>query len=131
MQILVGSIKQINYNSSLQESKGYDMPDAIFVFHGLFPDVMQADRKQIAQVLFDIDLQDHLYSHYLADIEQIAADEFEVRCQLPINCPGFAQAALDFYQYAIGPQKNTISHSGPKVLASQLIMLFAHNGQLT
>ena len=90
------------------------MPDAIFVFHGLFPDVMQADHKQIAQVLFDIDFQDHLYSHYLADIEQIAVDEFEVRCQLPINCPGFAQAALDFYQYAIGPQKNTISHSGPK-----------------
>ena len=90
------------------------MPEAVFVFHGLFPDVMQANHKQIAQVLFDIDFKGQLYSHYLADIEQVEPNEFEVRCQLPLHCPGFAQAALDYYQYAIGPQKNTISHSGPK-----------------
>jgi len=90
------------------------LSDAIFVFHGLFPDVVQSNHQSIAQILFDIEFEDHLHSHYLADIEQIKPDEFEVRCQLPIDCPGFPQAALDYYQYANGPQKNTISHSGPK-----------------
>ncbi len=90
------------------------MADAIFIFHGLFPDVVDNNHRSIAKILFDIDFDNHLHSHCLADIEQIAPNEFEIRGQLPIDCPGFAQAALDYYRYAIGPQKNTISHSGPK-----------------
>ena len=81
------------------------MADAIFIFHGLFPDVVDNNHRSIAKILFDIDFDNHLHSHCLADIEQTAPNEFEIRGQLPINCPGFAQAALDYYRYAIGPQK--------------------------
>ncbi len=93
------------------------MAKANFVFHGLFPDVRQSDRayKEIAKVLFDIDFNGRFYSHLIADIEYLdASNELEVRCQLPIQCEQFARAAVSYYQFALGPQKNTISHSGPK-----------------
>ena len=93
------------------------MTQANFVFHGLFPDVRQSGKthKEIAKVLFDIDFNGQFYSHLIADIEYLdASHELEVRCQLPIQCEQFAHAAVNYYQFALGPQKNTISHSGPK-----------------
>lgn len=93
------------------------MAKANFVFHGLFPDVRASAPapKEIAKVLFDIDFNGQFYSHLIADIEYLKdSDELEVKCQLPIACKQFAQAAVSYYQFALGPQKKTISHSGPK-----------------
>ena len=94
------------------------MSKARFVFHGLFPDVRTgAHARQIAKVLFDVDFNGEFHSHLLADIELIAAQdglEFEVRCTLPFICKDFAGAAVQYYQYVLGPQAGKISHSGPK-----------------
>ena len=63
----------------------------------------------------NIDFNGQFYSHLIADIEYLdASHELEVRCQLPIQCEQFAHAAVNYYQFALGPQKNTISHNGPK-----------------
>ena len=93
------------------------MSKAKFVFHGLFPDVVDADNahKEIARVLFDVEYKQQFHSHLMADIELIKDDgEFEVRSELPFACQSFAAAAIQYYQYALGPQASTISHSGPK-----------------
>lgn len=93
------------------------MTKANFVFHGLFPDVVEAKEipKQIIKVLFDVDFNNQFHSHLLADLEFYEADEeFEVRAKLPFQCKEFSSAAVRYYQYALGPQAATISHSGPK-----------------
>lgn len=93
------------------------MSKARFVFHGLFPDVIETDEhpKQVAKVLFDVEFNGDFYSHLLAELEYIEKDnEFEVRCELPFVCKDFHHAAFQYYQYVLGPQANTISHSGPK-----------------
>jgi hypothetical protein len=93
------------------------MSKAKFVFHGLFPDVVDASDtpKEIARVLFDVEFNQQFHSHLMADIELIKEDgEFEVRSELPFTCKQFAAAAIQYYQYALGPQAAQISHSGPK-----------------
>ncbi len=94
------------------------MSKANFVFHGLFPDVIDSKEttpKQIIKVLFDVEFNKEFHSHLLADIELMEDDgEFEVRGQLPFSCKDFSSAAIQYYQYAMGPQANKISHSGPK-----------------
>ena len=93
------------------------MSKANFVFHGLFPDVVetQGSPKQIVKVLYDVDFNNQFHSHLLADIEFFEEqDEFEVRGKLPFKCADFSSAAIQYYQYALGPQASTISHSGPK-----------------
>ena len=95
------------------------MNKARFVFHGLFPDVRTTGPapKEVAKVLFDTDFNGQFHSHLLADIELIEEQgelEFEVRCTLPFICKDFANAAVQYYQYALGPQAGKISHSGPK-----------------
>lgn len=93
------------------------MSKANFVFHGLFPDVIttQDSPKEIIKVLFDVEFNDKFHSHLLADIELIKEDgEYEVRTKLPFKCKDFSSAAVQYYQYALGPQANKISHSGPK-----------------
>ena len=92
------------------------MSKAKFVFHGLFP-VVDTDTtsKEITKVLFDVEFNQQFHSHLIADIELFKDDgEFEVRCELPFTCKQFSSAALQYYQYAIGPQAAQISHSGPK-----------------
>ena len=93
------------------------MSKAKFIFHGIFPDVVDSSDtpKQIARVLFDVEFNHQFHSHLMADIELIEQDgEFEVRSQLPFTCKHFAAAAIQYYQYALGPQATQISHSGPK-----------------
>ena len=93
------------------------MSKAKFVFHGLFPDVVSGDEshKKIAKILFDVEFNQQFHSHLIADIELFQDDaEFEVRSELPFACPQFASAAVQYYQYALGPQAAQISHSGPK-----------------
>lgn len=93
------------------------MTKANFVFHGLFPDVIDPKNpdKQIIKVLFDVNFLGHFHSHLMADIELFEEQgEFEVRTKLPFKCEEFSQAAIKYYQYALGPQAKTISHSGPK-----------------
>ena len=93
------------------------MSKAKFVFHGLFPDVIDAgdNTKQIAKILFDVEFEGKFHSHLLADLEYIEEDnEFEVRSKLPFICTEFHNAVVQYYQYALGPQSATISHSGPK-----------------
>ena len=93
------------------------MRKAKFVFHGLFPDVVDSSdtTKEIARVLFDVEFNQQFHSHLMADIELIKEDgEFEVRSELPFSCNQFAAAVIQYYQYALGPQAAQISHSGPK-----------------
>lgn len=95
------------------------MSKAKFVFHGLFPDVRETEStpKETAKVLFDVDFNGKFHSHLLADIELIEENgqlEFEVRSKLPFTCEDFANAVVQYYQYALGPQGTKISHSGPK-----------------
>ena len=93
------------------------MSKAKFVFHGLFPDIVDTHDtpKQIARVLFDVEFNQQFHSHLMADIELIKEDgEFEVRSELPFTCKQFSAAAIQYYQYALGPQAAQISHSGPK-----------------
>jgi hypothetical protein len=93
------------------------MSKAKFVFHGIFPDVVDTSGipKEIAKVLFDVEFNQQFHSHLMADIELIKEDgEFEVRSELPFTCKQFAAAAIQYYQYALGPQAAQISHSGPK-----------------
>ena len=93
------------------------MSKAKFVFHGLYPDVVDTSGtpKEIAKILFDVEFDQQFHSHLMADIELIKEDgEFEIRSQLPFNCKQFASAAAQYYQYALGPQAAQISHSGPK-----------------
>lgn len=93
------------------------MSKAKFVFHGLFPDMVDTNDtpKEIARVLFDVEFNQQFHSHLMADIELIKEDgEFEVRSELPFACKQFAAAAIQYYQYALGPQAAQISHSGPK-----------------
>jgi hypothetical protein len=93
------------------------MSKAKFVFHGIFPDVVDNSYtlKQITRVLFDVEFNQQFHSHLMADIELIKEDgELEVHSQLPFSCPQFASAAVQYYQYALGPQAAQISHSGPK-----------------
>ena len=93
------------------------MNKAKFVFHGLFPDVIDSQNppKQVAKVLFDVDFNQHFYSHLIADIELFEDEgEFEVRGKLPFGCKDFSSAVIQYYQYALGPQAKTVSHSGPK-----------------
>ena len=93
------------------------MSKAKFVFHGLFPDVIETGEqpKQIAKILFDVEFEEQFYSHLLAELEYIQKDnEFEVRSKLPFTCNDFHQAVVQYYQFALGPQAATISHSGPK-----------------
>ncbi len=96
------------------------MSKANFVFHGLFPDVVEKKHspKQIVKVLFDVDFNEQFYSHLLADIELFDEEnEYEVRAKLPFKCAEFSAAAIQYYQFALGPQAKTISHSGPKGLS--------------
>ena len=93
------------------------MNKAKFVFHGLFPDVVDTSGtpKEIARILFDVEFNQQFHSHLMADIEFIEEDsEFEVRSELPFTCRDFSAAAVQYYQYALGPQAKQISHSGPK-----------------
>ena len=93
------------------------MTKAKFVFHGIFLDVVDNSYtlKQITRVLFDVEFNQQFHSHLMADIELIKEDgEFEERSQLSFSCPQFAAAAVQYYQYALGPQAAQISHSGPK-----------------
>jgi hypothetical protein len=95
------------------------MSKAKFVFHGLFPDVVETDDdpKEIAKVLFDVEFNGEFHSHLLADIELIEDNgelEFEVRCKLPFICDKFSTAVIQYYQYTLGPQGAKIIHSGPK-----------------
>ena len=93
------------------------MTKAHFVFHGLFPDIIETEEhpKQVAKILFDVDFNGEFYSHLLAELEYFEKDnEFEVRCELPFRCEEFHHAAFQYYQYILGPQAATISHSGPK-----------------
>lgn len=95
------------------------MSKAKFVFHGLFPDVIETDQspKEIAKVLFDVEFNGEFHSHLIADIELIEEDgklEFEVRSTLPFTCKDFPSAAVQYYQYSLGPQGSKITHSGPK-----------------
>ena len=95
------------------------MSKAKFVFHGLFPDVVESNHrpKEIAKVLFDVEFNDEFHSHLLADIELVDNGgelEFEVRCKLPFTCNDFSSAAIQYYQYSLGPQGAKITHSGPK-----------------
>ena len=59
------------------------MSSAKFVFHGLFPDVIDGDpQKSIAKVLFDVEFEGEFHSHLLAEIELIEEQGeamFEVR----------------------------------------------------
>ena len=93
------------------------MSKAKFVFHGLFPDVVESEEtpKKIAKVLFDVEFEGEFHSHLLAELEYIEEDnEFEVRSKLPFTCADFHKAVVQYYQYVLGPQAATISHSGPK-----------------
>jgi len=93
------------------------MSKAKFVFHGIFPDVVDSSdtAKEITRVLFDVEFNQKFHSHLMADIELIKEDgEFEVRSKLPFTCKQFSAAAIQYYQYALGPQAAQISHSGPK-----------------
>ncbi len=93
------------------------MSKAKFVFHGLFPDVVDTSStpKEIAKILFDVEFEQQFHSHLMAEIEFIKDDnEFEVRSELPFTCKSFSAAAVQYYQYALGPQATQISHSGPK-----------------
>ena len=94
------------------------MGSANFVFHGLFPDVINDDSsKPVAKVLFDVEFEGQFHSHLLAEIELVEEQGeamFEVRRDLPFECDAFAEAAVQYYQYIMGGQKSKISHSGPK-----------------
>lgn len=95
------------------------MAKAKFVFHGLFPDVVDQDdqQKQIAKVLFDVEFNGEFHSHLTADIELVEENEemfFEVRHKIPFKCESFPSAAIQYYQYITGPQQSKISKSGPK-----------------
>ncbi|MEM8844626.1 MAG: hypothetical protein AAGB35_06230 [Pseudomonadota bacterium] len=93
------------------------MSKAKFVFHGLFPDVVETgdQPKQIAKILFDVEFEGQFHSHLLAELEYIEKyNEFEVRSKLPFACKEFHQAVVQYHQYALGPQAATITHSGPK-----------------
>ena len=97
------------------------MKTAIFFFHGLFPDHIEADEgagKQISKILFDVSFDGEFYSHLLADLWPIEEGDgiptFEVRYDLPFECKEFSRTAVRYYQQVMGPQSTTISHSGPK-----------------
>ena len=97
------------------------MTKAKFLFHGLFPDHIEANGglgRQICKVLFDVDFNGCLHSHLLADIwpveEEDAIPTFNVRYDLPFTCDEFSTAVVRYYQQVLGPQSTTISHSGPK-----------------
>ena len=95
------------------------MSTANFVFHGLFPDVTKNEEthKTITKVLFDVEFNGEFHSHLLAEIELIEEQGepmFEVRRDLPFNCDDFPSAAVQYYQYIVGPQNTKVSHSGPK-----------------
>lgn len=109
------------------------MSTAKFVFHGMYPDVTQKSKNSqqasdpsikspaasIIKVVFDVEFEDQFHSHLMADIEQVEQDGqtcFEVRRRLPFVCDEFPQAAIQYYTFIIGPQDQTISHSGPKGL---------------
>ena len=103
------------------------MSKAKFVFHGLFPDVVDDDvtQKPIAKVLFDVEFNGEFHSHLLAEIELIEENGeqlFEVRRDLPFECDDFPNAAVQYYQYIVGPQAAKVSHSGPKGAS-----IFSHN----
>ena len=97
------------------------MAVAKFFFHGLFPDHIEKNNgnsSEICKVLFDVEFADKFHSHMLADL--IPLDEgddvptYEVRYDIPFECPEFSKAVVNYYQLVIGPQATTISHSGPK-----------------
>lgn len=94
------------------------MTTANFVFHGLFPDIVDNDtQKPIAKVLFDVEFNGEFHSHLMAEIELIeehGENMFEVRRDLPFDCDDFANAAVQYYQYIVGAQQSKVSHSGPK-----------------
>lgn len=95
------------------------MSKANFVFHGLFPDVVKNEQTQttVAKVLFDVEFAGEFHSHLMAEIELIEEDGeqmFEVRRDLPFDCEDFPNAAVQYYQYILGPQNIKVSHSGPK-----------------
>ncbi len=95
------------------------MSKANFVFHGLFPDIVDLENSQkfIAKVLFDVEFNRDFYSHLMAEIEVIEENGeliFEVRRDLPFDCDDFPSAAIQYYQYIVGPQQTKVSHSGPK-----------------
>ncbi len=100
---------------------GLSMAKANFFFHGLFPDYVQPGKgkeTQCCKVLFDVDFAGSFYSHLLADILPIEEEDgvptFEVRHDLPFHCDDFSKTAVRYYQQVMGPQSDTISHSGPK-----------------
>jgi hypothetical protein len=98
---------------------------ANFIFHGLFPDHIEANEgtsensgKQICKILFDVDFEGEFHSHLLADLWPVEEGDniptYEVRYELPFHCEDFSKTVVKYYQQIIGPQSNTISHSGPK-----------------
>ena len=97
------------------------MPNANFFFHGLFPDYIEPNKdqgKQICKILFDVDFEGEFYSHLIADLwpieEEDGSPTFEVRYDLPFDCDEFSKEVVKYYQFVLGPQSATISHSGPK-----------------
>ena len=98
------------------------MAKAKFIFHGLFPDVIDTGKqpKQIAKVLFDAEFNGEFHSHLIAEIELVKDNNemfFEVRHDFPFSCESFPNAAIQYYQYITGPQNSKVSHSGPKGLS--------------
>jgi len=100
------------------------MSKAKFVFHGIFPDVIEPGDtpKEIAKVLFDAEYNREFHSHLLADIELFRDEgEFEVRCELPFDCKKFASAVIHYYQYALGPQAKGASIATHNVIRAQWV----------
>lgn len=97
------------------------MIKANFFFHGLFPDYIEPNEKHgktICKILFDVDFEGKFYSHLLADLWPIDEDDgvptYNVRYDLPFICKDFSKEVVKYYQFVLGPQSTTISHSGPK-----------------
>ena len=97
------------------------MSKADFFFHGLFPDYIEPDEgqgMQICKVLFDVTFEGEFYSHLIADLwlvdEEDGIPTFKVRYDLPFTCDEFSKEVVKYYQQVLGPQAQTISHSGPK-----------------
>ncbi len=97
------------------------MDKATIFFHGLFPDHVKPgnqDGRQTCKILFDAEFESNFHSHLLAGLDALMEKDgsltFEVHHDLPFECPGFAQAAVRYYQQVMGPQSALISPSGPK-----------------
>jgi len=66
--------------------------EATFIFHGLFPDHIEADEgldEQFCKVPFDIECDEKFHSHLLTDIWPVNGEDatltFEVRYDIPFE----------------------------------------------